>query len=284
MKKYFALILYLILINYINSENLNYNNIVSGFCDYRFNSFNNGINIQGKNHVIISPISGELIFHNITRSGSITYGIGNFIALQDLKSDLRYCFSHLKEDSTNTDKIYYQKGDKIGITGNSGFEEKQVVHIDMQKIDSKEFKNPLEIIKINDTLPPIIEDVYFLNDDKKISIADFRNFKIKKGGKLFVNCYDKINDSEGKITPYKITVIVDGNEIATLKFDSLLKLDYNYVNQDGKSLNSIYSNNTSFDYFLTDFTSLPKVIGFKLLVEDYNGNIREFKRNLKIEF
>ncbi len=280
IKKNILLVITLIALVNIVPENINVNYLINNFANF----YHTGIDIGGEDKNVPVPVSGEMIFSSNCMNNDMSYGIGNFVVIQDFKNNNRYFFAHLKDGSINTGKIYYNKDDIVGITGNSGFPTTPMVHIDIQNIITKSFLNPLSIINITDTAAPVIEDVYFITEGKKISLTDYSNNKIIKGGKLYVNCYDRINGSDYKLNPYKITAYVDGKEIAAIKFDTMTRHENDFVNQDERSLKEIYSNNTAFDYYLTDFISLPKVIGFKLVVEDYNGNTTEFKRNMIVEF
>ena len=93
-----------------------------------------------------------------------------------------------------------------------------------------------------------------------------------------------VNNSIYALAPYKITLYIDGIEKANFKFDYLNKLSNSFFITNNLDFNNIYANNEIYDFYILDYYSLPEIIGFKLIVEDFNGNKREFKKNIIMEF
>ncbi len=256
--------------------------ITSSFGDSRNDHFHTGLDLAATDQDIYALTNQELIFYNKKDYYSIKYGMGDFAVLEDSNNKLRYNYSHLKEDSFTPDNVYWKKGDKIGVVGNSGHSTGKHLHLEVEDLENRRLLNPIQFIKAKDTMPPVIEDVYFITkDDGKISL--FTNNRLKRGGKLYIKCYDRINDSTYQLVPYKITVIIDGKEKSLLSFDYLKKNENWYTIGDiNLKFEDLYSTGEDFNFFLLDFYSLPNLVGLKITIEDYNGNKVEFKKPIKI--
>ncbi|MBN2546714.1 MAG: M23 family metallopeptidase [Spirochaetes bacterium] len=256
--------------------------ITSAFCDFRNDHFHTGIDISGKDQKIYSLTDCEMIFYNSTRKGSIRYGRGNFITLESNDHKFRYNYSHIKDYTINKNIFNYKKGDLIGISGNSGYSSGDHLHFEIELLEDTKLANPMKFIKVHDTLKPIIKDIIIVNDSERSSLLQYKNYNIKKRSKLFIQCFDKIDNSKYNITPYKISLFIDGEEKKTICFDILNKINENFYTDDNLKFEDIYVNMTNFDYFLGDLNIIPGVCGLKIIVEDYHGNKEEFKRPIKI--
>lgn len=256
--------------------------LISNFCDFRIDHFYAGIDLKGNNQDVLSAEDSEVVFKNIDRKGSIKYGNGQFIVLEDIGHKKRFYYSNLKEGSIDKNRIFYKKDEKIAIAGNSGSSVIDHLHFEIEDIVNRKIINPLQYIEVLDTIPPKILDIYFVTQNyEKISIVD--NYKVVRGGKLYVKCQDIINNSNYLLAPYKITLYINGIEKASFKFDSLYKLNNSFFMANNLNFKDIYANNEAYDFYIIDYHSLPDIIGFKLIVEDFNGNKREFKKNLIME-
>lgn len=280
--------LFLLLFN-LSAENsddvfdvMNVYKVTSTFGDSRYDHFHTGLDLAANDQEIRAITNSELIFHNKKRSNSISYGMGDFAVFENSYDKLRFNYSHLKEDSFIPENVYWKKNDKIASVGSSGHSTGSHLHFEVEDIENKRLLNPLAYIGKKDTLPPRIEDVYFITkDNEKISLTT--NAKLKRGGKLFIKCMDRIDDSNYFIAPYKITVIIDGKEKSVLTFDYFRKTESAYVVSDTKlKFEDIYINKEDFDFFLLDFYSLPNLVGLKIIVEDFHGNKIEFKKPIRI--
>ena len=258
--------------------------ITSSFGDSRDDHFHTGIDLGTKEgEEIYSIIDSKLIFYNSNKFREIPYGLGNFIVVQSIDNNYRIIYSHLKTHNIDIiSKNTYKKGEKIGEAGNTGHSTGPHLHLEIEDIQKNTLINPFKFIKIKDSIPPIIEDIYFLTNDKE-KISLLKDNKIKRGGKLFIKTMDLINSQQNFLTPYKISVLIGGKEMTTLCFDYFKKLknDY-YISTNDYKFKDIYQNGVNFDFYLMDFTSLPGIIGVNIIVEDYNGNKNEFRKSIRI--
>lgn len=257
--------------------------VTSTFGDYRLDHFHTGLDIAAKDSDIHSPADSEVIFYNSDRYNSIKYGNGNFAVVEDLTGAIRISYSHLKDGSFNEEVVLYKKGDVIGKTGNSGHSTGSHLHLEIEDVKSGRLINPLKYLDVTDDIKPEIKDVYFITDGNElISLKERGVSKIKRGGKLFVRSSDRINNSNYLLTPYKITVYVDGQEKQNLTFDYLLKKSNAFVAGEDKKYSDVYTSNSFYNYHIMDYYSLPGLLGLKVVVEDIKGNKTVFTKPVKI--
>jgi hypothetical protein len=256
--------------------------ITALFGDSRDDHLHTGVDLAANDQDVRSVMDSELVFYNKQRTGSIPYGLGNFVILENGDKRLRMNYSHMREGSVDFKKEIYRKSEKIGSCGNSGHSTGTHLHFEVEDIKNNRLLNPLAFIDFTDTLAPRIDDVYFVtSDNQKLSLWQYN--KIKRGGKLFIKCSDRVNGSNYDVFPYKIRVIIDGKEKYFLKLDYFTKGENAFSISDSKlKFEDIFVNKDNNDIFLMDFNSLPDLIGLKILVEDYSGNKSEFKKEIRI--
>jgi len=256
--------------------------ITSTFSDFRNDHFHTGIDVSGKDQNLYTLNDCEVVFYNNTRKKSIRYGNGNFIVLESKDHNFRYNYSHLKDYTINKYITNYKKGDMIGTAGNSGYSSGDHLHFEIELLKEGKLVNPLKYIPVKDTIKPTIKDIYIINDSEKTSLLQFKNYQIKKNSRLFIQCYDKIDNSKYEMVPYKISLFIDGEEKTTICFDYLNKINQNFYVNDDLKFEDIYANMADFDFFLTNLNLIPGVCGLKIQISDFNGNKEEFKRPIKI--
>jgi Peptidase family M23 len=288
MKKYFALVFFAFCLKIFSQEPgndvviLNNYKMTSSFCDFRDDHFHTGIDLVSKDQDIKTIMDGEVIFYNNSRKDSISYGNGNFVILENPVKKLRVNYSHLKDDSFNAEKTSYKKGESIAVMGNTGASTGTHLHLEIKDMKNNAIINPLNYVSVADSIPPRLVDIYFITADKsEVSLITKGEYKIKKGGQLFINCFD--TNGFNKFSPYKIGLFVNGVEKANLKFDKLVEYKNDLITEDSKNFYSIYSQKESFNYYLTDFYSVPGLVGLKVVIEDFYGNKTVATRSILVQ-
>jgi hypothetical protein len=288
LKKYFYVFLLFIFSSFICTENFEYkfgNNykILSSFCEYEKDHINTGIRLISKDDKYYSIYDGEVVFFNKNRLGSIKYNNENFLVIENKEKKLRFNYFNIKNEFLNKNQFLFKKGEEIGKLNYNDQLKESNFYIEVEDIENNRILNPLNYISINDTIPPQILDIYFITDDNQVvSLRLKGEYKVKRGGKVFIKCFDKINNSNYNIVPYSIKLLIDGIEKAYFTFDNLNKKNsYFTINKD-REFQDIYFNKEPFDFYIIDYYGLPGLIGFKVIIEDFNGNKSVFMRNLKI--
>ena len=121
-----------------------------------------------------------------------------------------------------------------------------------------------------------------INKHKEVTNFFRSSSHVNPLGKVFIKCLDKINNSNYNIVPYSIQVLIDGIEKANFVFDYLNKDESYFTINKNIKFEKIYLNKEPFDFYIMDYYGLPGLIGFKVIIEDFNGNKSVFIRNLKI--
>ncbi|HOV14520.1 MAG TPA: M23 family metallopeptidase, partial [Spirochaetota bacterium] len=134
--------------------------LTSNFGDSRYDHFHTGIDMAANDQEIRAISNCELVFYNNKRANSIRYGMGDYAIFEDSNNKMRYNYSHMKENSLYPNNVYWKRGDKVGVVGNSGRSSGDHLHFEIEDIENKKLLNPIQFIKIKDTIDPRIEDVY----------------------------------------------------------------------------------------------------------------------------
>lgn len=291
MKKYYLIfLLFYLSINIfifsqekIDSKIISNSNLYSTFCEYKNNNFSSGIEISAdKNDNNINSISdGEIIFFNINRKFNINFNNTNIVAVQNTNDNYRYIYSNLEKKSFDKSKINIKKGESIG-NSNKNITFSDNVYLEVVDVKNDKYINPLSIINFDDTLPPVINDIYFITENNEI-VSLRNNSIIKKGGSIFIECRDYINNSRNILAPYKLQLFINGIERSYLIFNEIIKKDNEFI-VCGKKIDELYKNKKNYDYYLFDYFGLPGLVSIKVIAEDYFGNKTIFNRIIRITF
>ncbi len=257
--------------------------VTSMFGDIKNNGFQKGIELSSKNKAVYAVDDANVIFYRKKTSRTIKLAGGDYVIMQSKDNQTRYKYSNLTEG--DYDKEKYAKGEKIGeakLIADSY--EIGSVTFEMENIPKQQYVNPITILGFNDRFSPSIQDVYFKATDSSIvSLVQTYSPTLVRGGSLFIRCKDRLTQSLKFYTPYSIKVLIDGNENGGIKFDYIQKKGNKlYLSDTNLSYDEIYTNGQEFDFYLLDFTSLPGLVGFQLIVEDYAGNKQTHRKPIRV--
>lgn len=256
--------------------------ITSYFGDARGDHFHTGIDLAAVGEFAYSLMDSEIIFHNSKKNRDINYGLGNFVVMQSQDNNYRISYSHLSDDHLDYKKKIYKKSEKLALVGNTGHSTGSHLHLEIEDLKNKRILNPLSFLKTSDKLSPVINDAFFKTGEGEI-ISFFKNSKLKRGGKLYISAFDRINNISSIMTPYMFKVIIGGKETSIIKFDYLRKSDNNlFLSDTDFKYEDIYSGGVENEYFLMDFNSLPGLVGFHIITEDFYGNKAEIRKAFRV--
>jgi len=256
--------------------------ITSYFGDTRGDHFHTGIDLAAVGEFIYSLMDSEIIFHNSKKNRAINYGLGNFVVLQSQDNNYRISYSHLSDDYLDYNKKIYRKFEKLALVGNTGHSTGSHLHLEIEDLTNKRILNPLPFLKTSDKLSPVISDAFFKTGDGEI-VSFFKSSRLKRGGKLYIRAFDRLSGRSSVMTPYLFKVIIGGKEASAIKFDYLRKSDNNlFLSDTDFKFEDIYSSGVENEYFLMDFNSLPGLVGFHIITEDFYGNKAEIRKAFRI--
>jgi hypothetical protein len=252
--------------------------VKEGFCHNRGYGFSDGILVRTDGSELYSLSDGELIFYNKKRKDNIKYKNFSIAVIEDTKNKKRFYYQ-VSECPENPVKKNFAKDEKILDLSNPNN-----IYLKVEDTISKKMINPLSVINIEDNKNPFIDDVYFITKDNDyISFVKSYSNTVKRGGRVYIKCFDRINKSVYNVTPYKIKLFIDGKELSNLIFDSLDKSNNEFLLHQ-KKFSDIYNDNTPFNYFLAEYNGLPGVVGLIIEIEDIKGNKTVYKRPMNITF
>lgn len=283
IKRYFTSILLLMIISIsLAAQERNQISVISQFGGNLETRFQTGIDLQSKDMPFSAREDSEVVFVNKRKPDSIHYPCGNLILLQSKSSNLRYHYSGIADNSYNEHILSYSQGEFIGIAGNSGTNNKEILHIELEDVENHRQLNPAAYFNVLDTKKPVINDLFFIDiHNREISL--FQTKKVIRGGKLFIKCSDYINDNSSVLMPYQIDVFINGEEFCSLSFESMDKKNKTfYLSGSEKDFFALYQINSSNVFFLKEQYFLPGLLGIKVVVKDFAGNSSSYTTSFRV--
>jgi len=154
--------------------------------------------------------------------------LGNALVFID-DEGLQSIYANLSDTDLFTSRKETESGSIIGHTGNSAWTEEKSLIFQVADVRNNVLINPLLFMpEIEEKIQPQIQNTVLINSDKQtISLETVK--KIKQGSyDLYSLIYDSAEKGGPQLAPFRITVSINGMNIADLPFEVL--------SSDGKSL------------------------------------------------
>lgn len=283
IKKYFTAVLLIMIASIpLAAQGKKLASIISQFGSNLGTRFQTGMDLQSKDMPFFAREDCEVVFVNKRKPDSIQYPCGNLILLQNKSSDLRCYYSGIADDSYDEHIVSYSQGEFIGMAGNSGTNDKEILHVEMEDLENHRLLNPAIYFDVPDTKKPVINDLFFIDiHNREISL--FQTKKVIRGGKLFIKCSDYITDNSSVLMPYKIDVFINGEEFCSLSFESMDKKNKTfYLSDSEKDFFALYQINSPNVFFLKEQYFLPGLLGIKVVVRDFAGNSSSYTTSFRV--
>lgn len=282
-KKYFiSALLFVIISISLSAQERKSAAIISQFGGNLETRFQTGMDLQGKDMPFFAREDSEVVFVNKKKPNSINYPCGNIILLQNISSKLRCHYSGIADGSYDEHIQSYSQGEFIGLAGDSGTNNREMLHIELEDVENHRLLNPAAYFDVPDTKKPVINDLFFIDiHNREISL--FQTKKVIRGGKLFIKCSDYVNDNSSVLTPYKIDVFINGEEFCSLSFESMDKKNKTfYLSDSEKDFFALYQINSPNVFFLKEQYFLPGLLGIKVVVKDFAGNSSYYTTSFRV--
>jgi hypothetical protein len=256
-------------------ENLD---ISSTFGEKMGDYYLSGIDIVGGEQDVVSVSEGRVVYYHEEESpvSDLPSGLGSFIVIEHERS-LKTTYAHLKKGSVIKNRQNVNRGEKIGVIGDTGASSGKLLHFEVVDGELNQIVNPLKLLsERNDKSKPVIKNIYLKLADSDKKILSGRRQKVKTGNySLIAQVYDicETSDYFSPTAPYSISVYLNGEEVIEVLYDS-------FVIENGKMVMS--SNSLSADeYYISEddwtvnigeINLIPGTIRLELSVKDFAGN------------
>ena len=259
--------------------------LISTFGESESSDYVKGLNIGGKVQDINPIDSGELIFysHHGASPLDLPSGLGAYVIYQH-KNGIRSLYGHLDDNSLNTESYEVSVSDKIGTMGSTGTAVGAMLHLQVIDTEFKKYINPLLSLPIlKDTSQPLINGIFLSGETGRVALGIDQ---IVRSG--MYNLSADIRDlSENTsyycpLAPYSISLFINGENLANIKFESMLIDDDQMVLQesDGISYSDLYQ--SDWEIFIGNFELNPGDVMIEISVKDFAGNEGVKKISLKV--
>jgi len=256
----------------------------AAFAEKRGSSYNTGIDIGGREQPVLAVADGEIVYYHEENNNfsAIPSGLGNFIILEHDRQ-LRTVYAFLKNDSIKSNKYKVSAGEIIAETGDSGSASGQHLHFEVIDLELNEIINPLILIPAaKDKTKPVLREV-FIKDTKNNEYRSLSGRNELKSGRFEISAviYDtsEFNKYLYQIAPYKINLFINGEEAASLVYNSIKKSGNSLVlSSNLKTADEFYIEESDWQIILGDFDIKPGTSRIEISAGDYAGNetVREF--------
>lgn len=255
--------------------------ISSSFGESRLDHFHNGIDLPGEGFKVTSPSDARVLYriHAETIPGEMPFGGGNTLILDH--GSMWTGYMHLKTIAENADAITpIAKGEKIGISGNSGHSGGAHLHFFIYQPGEQAMLNPLSVmgeLYYQDNKPPVAKEWGVLLPEKFATVNPDKPFRMSSDYPVFLLLTDQgIGKERWGIYEYK--VFLDDKETLHARFDKILFRDGIWQLANGLSFENIFYRNF---YSLTNQVRRAKKV--KITARDFKGNSLEKAYELKIQ-
>ncbi len=281
MKKYFVFFL-LLIINAATLYSLQWPVekwvLQSTFAENRGDHYQTGIGIGGGEQKVLSVADGEIVYYQEENTFSaLPSGLGNYIVIEH-ERQLRTTYANLKKDSIDKKSIKVKAGDKIGLIGDSGASSGPVLHFEVIDLELNEIVNPLMLLPpAGDKTKPAIKEVFIemTGSENEIKLSPRNDIKAGKYD-LSAVIYDTSEyvDYFCQLAPYKINVYINGEEAASISYNSIKKNDKSLVLSSNMKKVSEYYKNTvnNWHIYLGQFEISAGMIRVEIAASDFAGN------------
>lgn len=259
--------------------------LISTFGESEFYEYVKGLDIGGKVQDINPIDSGELIFYKYQGASPLDLpsGLGSYVIYQH-ENGIRSLYGHLNNNSLNTERYKVSVTDKIGTMGSTGNAVGVMLHLQVIDTEFEKYINPLLSLPIlKDSNKPLINDIFLYGEKGKVSLV--KNRIVKSG---MYNLSADIRDlSESTsyycpLAPYSISLFINGENLANIKFESMKIDDDQMVLQESDGIPYYELYKSDWEFFIGNFELNPGDAMIEISVKDFAGNEGVKKISLKV--
>ena len=252
--------------------------VTSTFAEKQGDHYQSGIDIGGGEQNVVSVADGRVIFvfEEDSQLSDIPCGIGSFIVVEHERS-LKTVYSHLKKGSVVKSRGNVRRGEKIGVTGDTGASAGKQLHFEVVDGELNQIVNPLKLLSEGkDSTKPVIKQIILKNEESSFQKALTRRERVKTGKYwLTAQVYDICGDVDYfcPTAPYSISVYLNGEQVIEIKYDTLVREGGKVVLADNSApVEEYYSDNDDWEVNIGEINLIPGTIRLEISVKDFAGN------------
>ncbi|MEL3907815.1 MAG: hypothetical protein P1P64_02225 [Treponemataceae bacterium] len=246
-------------------------------------AFENGIVLDNVNNVKVSEVGEKIL--SIEQSNSLNSfpsALRNaMILLHD--NGFQTFYGNLADVAIFENKKTFLKGETLGQTEYLTNEKHAplIFKIVDVKEGSKNFVNPLLLLpELVDKRPFFVRSVFLLNSEgQKIVLGAKSNVPSGKY-KLFLEGFDRADNSQSQLAPFEINASLSGNNIANITMQTMYVQNGNIFLKENFSLAEMYQ--TPQAYYLCEVLLSLGNAKLNISVRDFSKNIAEYSYDLLI--
>lgn len=252
--------------------------VASTFGEKRGDYYLSGIDIGGGEQDVVSVSEGRVVYYHEEDSpvSDIPSGLGSFIVIEHERS-LKTSYAHLKKGSVVKNRQNVNRGEKIGVIGDTGASSGKRLHFEVIDGELNQIVNPLKLLsERNDKSKPVIKDIYLKLGDADKKALSGRREKVKTGNySLIAQVYDicEASDYFRPTAPYSISVYLNGEEVIEVSYDSLVIENGSMVlSSNSLSADEYYISEDDWTVKIGEINLVPGTIRLEISVKDFAGN------------
>lgn len=250
--------------------------ITSLFGESRGDHFHNGVDISSMNENVLSIGSGKIVYSRFESDSPYesSFGAGNNVWVAHSNGMISGYF-HLEgtRKAQFKNMIDVQKGEALGLSGNTGHSAGSHLHFVLTDKSGKKFIDPLRVLpSIIDPKAPIIGSLVLINNKSYTYINNNDNINVSKAFPFTVIISDpgvKIGQRRGI---YKLTTKLNQEPSKTVTFTEIQLKKGEWVNDEGYSFNDLFYEG---NYFLGRLNPGPGLNTIYIKAVDFHGNETE---------
>ena len=202
--------------------------------------------------------------------------MGSFIVIEHERS-LKTTYSHLKKGSVVKNRENIKRGEKIGVTGDTGASRGKQLHFEVIDGELNQIINPLKLLSEgDDQTKPVIKKIVLKNKDNSFEKELSRREKVETGIYcLTAQVYDICGNADYfcPTAPYSISVYLNGEQVIEIKYDTLVR-DGGKVVLAGNSspVHEYYTENDDWEINIGEINLIPGTIRLEVSVKEFAGN------------
>lgn len=217
--------------------------LTATFGETRSDHFHNGIDLGCAREQAVHPVEdGEIMYYFDEGIHPLyqTFGNGNLVVMAHSNARRSYYY-HLRKNSINTEKHYFNRHDILAVSGNTGRSFGGHLHLSIK--ESNVIINPLHRLgSIGDSTPPEIPAILFRSGNRLLTLKDGQTLQGLGSFEFMARAYDSYEKVKqlAVLGIYRIAFYIDGKKVRDYAFDNFTTRKNRLTMGTNSSFTNIY--------------------------------------------